>query len=89
MNINTQQMYKNIPNKDATMLASVMIKQSKSIDKIEENVQLIDHMLSVMKAHSLLNRKKNHTKRILDGLLALSVGDSNTIPGTQNNHLIC
>lgn len=41
-------------------------------EEILENLELIDNMLTVMKSHSLLNRKKG-LKKTLDGLLERSI----------------
>ncbi|MCH8490228.1 MAG: hypothetical protein LAT81_09920, partial [Oceanicaulis sp.] len=50
-------------------------------------IQLIDNMLTVMKSKSLLNTKRGQRK-MLDGLLALAVGDGSVTPGGANNHLL-
>lgn len=56
-------------------------------EEILDEIELIDNMLSVMKSASLLNKKRG-VRKMLDGLLAISVGDQSVIPGASNNHLI-
>lgn len=56
-------------------------------DEILEEIELIDNMLTVLKSKSLLNKKRG-VKKMLDGLLAISVGDPSVSPGGANNHLM-
>lgn len=56
-------------------------------ENILEEIELIDNMLSIIKSASLLNKKRN-VRKMLDGILAISVGDESVTPGLSNSHLI-
>lgn len=60
---------------------------AKSPEEILETIELIDNMLSVMKSRSLMNKKRN-VKKMLDGLISMSIGDTSVVPGHSNNHLL-
>jgi hypothetical protein len=90
-------MFTNINLKEAAVFARIMnngyhdengkfVKPTPK-ENILEEIELIDNMLSIMKSASLLNKKRN-VKKMLDGILAISVGDDSVVPGSSNLHLM-
>jgi len=59
----------------------------KSTEELLADIELVDHMLGVLKSKSLLNKKRG-TNKMLDGLLAMATGDETVVPGSANNHLM-
>ena len=59
----------------------------RSNEEVLADLELVDHLLAIMKSKSLLNRKRGLLKMV-DGLLAISVGDASVVPGHSNNHLL-
>lgn len=90
-------MFLNIKISEAAIFAEIMtiglvgedgtVYPPESNEEALKSIELIDNMLSVMKSKSLLNRKRG-VKKMLDGLIAIHVGDKSIIPGASNNHLL-
>lgn len=90
-------MFSNIKIKEAAIFAKHMVEGytdedgvvQKPISKedVLEEIELIDNMLTVMKSRSLLNKKRG-VKKMLDGILSISVKDEDVSVGGSNDHLL-
>lgn len=90
-------MFTNIKLNEVAIFAKTMSKERVLDDgtvlppltKVEmlNRIELIDNMLTVMKSKSLLNKKRG-VKKILGGLIEMSIADKSITPGLSNNHVL-
>ncbi|MCO5250757.1 MAG: hypothetical protein M9949_04960 [Candidatus Kapabacteria bacterium] len=55
-------------------------------EQMLERLETIDRLLIVMKTQSLLNKKRG-LKKMLNGVIEMSLPNSSVVPGQSNNHL--
>jgi len=87
-------MFKNIKLEEVLIFARQGVKgfttddgyvvKPKSKEKVLEDIELIDDLLSIMKSKMLLNKKKG-LKTVIDGRLALAVAPESIRVGGTNH----